>query len=100
MTVNLTSDQLATELRLETGVSAPDGQGGVIDRLRLAVAAFVEHRAPDAPDDIQTKAVVIMAGYIYDSPLSPERQTHASAWLYSGAASLCKPWIERRAQAV
>ena len=100
MTVNLTSGQLATELRLETGASAPEGQGAVIDRLNDAATAFVEMRAPGAPDDIQTKAVVMIAGYIYDGPLSAVRQSHASAWLYSGAASLCKPWIERRAQAV
>ena len=95
MAITLTDGQFAAALRIEQTVIDP-----AVSRLRSAVSAYVDQRAPLVPAAIGDEAVSRMGGYLYDAPESARGDSYASAWLNSGAAELCGPWIKRRAEAI
>ena len=103
MAVTITLRQLAHEVRVTT---ASDDAGvspyyvTILTRDLAAATELVEARAPNAPDESQNKAVVLVVGYWLEAaPASPQR-FGLNAWLHSGAAALLAPYIERRAQAI
>ena len=103
MAVTLTLGRLANQVRVsstDATSDVPDAYVAVLTSDLAAATALVEARAPLAPDDSQNKAVVQIVGYWLDAPpAAPQRFGH-NAWLFSGAAQILAPYIERRAQAI
>ena len=103
MSVTLTIGQLANQVRASVTASesdVPPYYRSILLPNLAAATKLIERRAPDAPEDAQNKAAVMIVGYWLDSePASAQRFGH-NAWLHSGAAQVLGPFIERRAQAV
>ena len=103
MSVTLTLGQLANQVRVSTTSSTSDVPAFYATILGPNLAAatkLIESRAPDAPEEAQNKAAVMIVGYWMDAaPTNPQRFGF-NAWLHSGAAQVLGPYIERRAQAV
>lgn len=78
-----------------------------LDDLIDVASAIVDRRASAAPSSVCDQAMIRMVGWLNDrsnpalgsetvGDYSSEMNTaHVSAWHYSGAASLLKPWIPR-----
>lgn len=100
MAVSVTD--LAIELRIiaEATATIPEGQSAVVTRLHGYATAEVERMAPGAPDTHKDLAAVRLAAYIYDLPSSQAGAGFSNAPLNSGALSMLKPWIQRRALAI
>ena len=99
MAVTLTVTELAAAMRLGDGATAPTPPlDGILERLLGVGSATAELLAPEAPDPIQSEAVVRFASYLYDMPAAGRNSGYAAAWNNSGAAALCSPWIVRRAR--
>lgn len=92
----LTDAALARALRLIVDdAELVEPLASEIARLNAVAAAYVERRAPAAPDAIKDEATIRMSGWLYDAPWSSART--GSAWIRSGAGSLAMPWSRRGA---
>ena len=91
MAVTLTTSELADRIRVDDAGMEPILS--ILAELREVGALLVDRYAPDAPDAIQNKAVVLYAGYLYDRPNSAPGAAYAVALVNSGAASLLSPWV-------
>lgn len=89
MAVTLTAAELGTAIKSESTAD--------VTRLLTVATARVEKSAPGAPVEIQNEAVRLLAGYLHDRPNWPEISAGQSAYVYSGAAALLKPWRKHRA---
>ena len=89
MAVTLTAQELAAAIKAE---DSPD-----LDRLLAVAKVRVEKSAPRAPVEIQNEATRLIAGYLHDRPNWSEYSGGMSAYIYSGAAALLKPWRVHRA---
>ena len=65
-----------------------------------AATKLIESRAPDAPEEAQNKAAVLIVGYWLESEPASAQRFGYNAWLHSGAAQVLGPFIQRRAQAI
>ena len=99
--VTITVEQLAVAVRLSTDPTAAvvEPDLGILTRQLAVATAYVNHRAPDVPVETGNEAVVLIAGWLYDSAPSGRRTVQA-AYSHSGAAGLLSPYISRRAEAV
>ena len=98
MAVTRTLAQLAADLRLGDGTTAPSGpQGIVLARIDDAARAMVLDFAPGAPDAIHNEAYVRLAGWLYDADPSGSTPGGPSALRSSGAAAILAPYKVRRA---
>ena len=96
MAVTLTADQLAAELRIGDGTTPlVEPMAGIMDRLLGACSEIVEHYAPAAPESVQNRAVVRLAGYEYDA--SPTSNRFRNGFQNSGAQSLLASYRVARA---
>ena len=103
MSVTLTIGQLANQVRVSVTASesdVPPYYRTILLPNLAAATKLIESRAPDAPEDVQNKAAVMIVGYWLESPPSNPQRFGFNAWLHSGAAQILKPFIERRAQPV
>ena len=103
MAVTITIGRLANQVRVSVTPDTSDVPGhyvAVLTSNLAAATALVEARAPLAPEDSQNKAVVQIVGYWLDAPPSTAQRFGYNAWLFSGAAQILAPYIERRAQAI
>ena len=102
MAVTLTLNELAVQVGYSVSASVPPKHAYVVDLLGWLASAteMVERRAPLAPTDTQNAAVTQLVGYWKDAPWAPPQRFGFNAWLFSGAAQLLAPFIERRAQAI
>ena len=103
MAVTITLGRLANQVRVSQSASTsdvPDHYVAVLTSNLATATAMVEARAPLAPDDFQNKAVVQIVGYWLDAPQAGPQRFGYNAWLFSGAAQILAPYIERRAQAI
>ena len=102
MAVTLTNQELAAHLRIVVSDTQPIPGPYVtivVDSLEAATE-LVERRAPLAPTDSQNRAVVQLCGYWFEAPRAAPQRFGYNAWLFSGAAQILAPFIERRAQAI
>ena len=89
MAVTLTVAELGEAIK---ATDSPD-----LARLLAVATARVEKAAPGAPETVQNEAVRLIAGYLHDRPNWPEISGGMSAYIYSGAAAVVKPWRVHRA---
>ena len=102
MAVSLTIEQVM--MSVETDLSDE-----ALTRLIGVASATIERRAAAAPEAVQNEAAIRMIGYLVAQPKSAQRMesvgeyrivnmpTLNSAWHWSGAESLCAPWMVHRA---
>ena len=103
MSVTLTLGQLANQVRVSVTASTsdvPPYYRSILLPNLAAATKMIERRAPDAPEDAQNKAAVMIVGYWMESAPSNPQRFGFNAWLHSGAAQVLGPFIERRAQAI
>ena len=87
MAVTVTADELRNELRLGEGTLGEP----IVDRLLAYVQEAIPKRAPSAPEAVMNRAAIVLAGHLFDKPLS------TSPLRYSGAASILAPYRVHRA---
>lgn len=98
MAVTRTVTQLAADLRIGDGTTAPAGAVAVVlQRIDATARALVVAYAPDAPDEIHDEAYVRLAGWLYDQDPSGSNPGGPAAMRASGAASLLNSYKVRRA---
>ena len=98
MAVTRTLAQLAGDLRLGDGSTAPTGAAAVVlGRIDATARALVEAYAPTAPDAIADEAFTRLAGWLYDVDPSGVSPGGPNAMRSSGAAALLAPYRVRRA---
>ena len=103
MSVTLTLGQLANQVRVSVTASTsdvPPYYRSILLPNLAAATKMIESRAPDAPEDAQNKAAVMIVGYWLESPPAAAQRFGFNAWLHSGAAQVLAPFIQRRAEAV
>ena len=81
-------------MRISAVATAPveEPELGILTRQLAVATAYVNHRAPDVPVETGNEAVVLIAGWLYDSAPSGRRTVQA-AYLHSGAAGLLAPYV-------
>lgn len=100
MAVTITVNQLAVETRVNTdsAVPPPEPWGTILTRQLAVATSAVEGYAPDAPEDVQNEAVVLIAGYSIESPhVSLARTpgaTLGNVFSLSGAKGILAPYRE------
>ena len=95
--VTRTLAQLAADLRLGDGATAPVGPVGIVlARIDATARAMVLEYAPGAPDAIHDEAYVRLAAWLYDADPSGSTPGGPQALRSSGAASLLSPYKVRR----
>ena len=102
MAVTLTAQQLLDAINAGADASDETTELAIITRLRAVAIEQINRRAPDAPSAIQDEAMIRYVAYLKDVP-APSRSRYSpfsNAWVNCGAASLCKPWVKRRAGTV
>lgn len=98
MAVTRTLEQLAGDLRIGDGTTAPTGaEAVVLNRIADTAMRMVEDFAPSAPDAISNEAYVRLAGWLYDTDPSG-RGVPPNALRASGAAALLGPYRKTRGQ--
>ena len=98
MAVTRTLAQLAADLRIGDGSTAPTGAVAVVlARIDATARAMVLEFAPTAPEAVQNEAYVRLAGWLYDADPSGSTPGGPSALRTSGAASILAPYKVRRA---
>ena len=87
MAVTLT--QLAAELRLGDGSTAPAGPvGDILERILAVSTTLVRRYAPHAIESVQDAAIIRVAAFLYDTDPSGSRNVYPNALVSSGAAAL------------
>ena len=98
MAVTRTLTQLAADLRIGDGTTAPTGANLVLlTRIAATATAMVTKYSPNAPDAIHDEALVRLSGWLFDSDPSGANPGGPVAMRASGAASLLSPYKIRRA---
>lgn len=92
MPVTLTIGELAAAVRVSTDPTSGPGEPYLTELTRqLDVAKRqAELYAVDAPDEVLNEAVVVMVGYMFDSP--PFARSPMNAFRNSGAQALLAPY--------
>ena len=96
----VTVAQLGVALNLvdENTALAPAIVTRLTGLLAAAQARVEKASASNTPPEIIDEAITRMCGYIHDRPhFSESGNSQASAYIFSGAAALLKPWRVRRA---
>ena len=97
MAVTRTLAQLAADLRIGDGVTAPVGTVAVVlTRVAATATEMVIRFAPNAPTAIHDEAFVRLAGWLYDSDPSGANPGGPVAMRASGAASILSAYKVRR----
>ena len=97
MAVTRTLAQLAGDLRIGDGETAPTGAVAVLlGRISATATAMVLAYAPAAPDALHDEAFVRLAAWLYDADPSGAAPGGPAALRSSGAASLLNPYKVRR----
>ena len=90
---------LAYALRIDPPVDLD--LSNLVDRLiAVTVSVCGEFSGPKTPVEVQDQAVILMSGYLFDSPESPPGTAWAASFRNCGAMSLLSPWKNRRAGAL
>ena len=98
MAVTRTLTELAADLRMGDGDTAPAGAVAVVlGRIEATAKALVVDYAPDAPDAIHNESFVRLAGWLYDADPSGSSPGGPAALRASGAMSLLRLYKVRRA---
>ena len=94
MPVTIGINELAADLGLTDGTSAPRQPARAILELHLSAATpIIETWAMvDCPDGVLNLAVVRLAGYWYDQPAATANTSFANALVNSGAAAALRQW--------
>ena len=103
MAVTVTVDQLAAALNLVDENAALDSatRTRLTGLLATATARVEKASASNTPEEVKAEAVIRMAAYWHDRPhFSESGNSQASAYIFSGAAALLKPWRVRRALSI
>ena len=96
MAITRTIQQLAADLRIGDGETAPTGAAGVVlARIDATAKALINAYAPNAPTAIQNEAYARLAGWLYDTDPSG-RTGSPDALKNSGAAYLLAPYRSKR----
>jgi len=95
--VTRTLAQLAADLRIGDGTTAPTGAVAVVlGRIDATARAMVVAYAPDAPDAIHNESYARLAGWLFDQDPTARAPGGSSAMRSSGAAALLSPYKVRR----
>ena len=94
--VTLTVAELSSALRLG---SSPEELAQATRLLAFATLAVSKH-APEAPEIVQNEAAILVAGYIYDSPMAAKGASYSAVLRNCGAGSLLLPYRVHRAGSV
>ena len=95
----VTLGQLATALRITTDATetVPEPENGILVRIQAWATDEIVGRAPAAPDNAKDSALIVLAGYVFDRPISERGTAYANAWENSGASDMLRRYIQRRA---
>ena len=95
----VTLGQLATALRITTDPTdtVPEPENGILTRIQAWATDEIVGRAPAAPDNAKDSALIVLAGYVFDRPISERGTAFANAWENSGASDMLRRYIQRRA---
>lgn len=93
---------LAVHLRLsaDPATPLPAALETVLTELLASAKAMVEETAPAAPDTLKDRAVIQLAGYAHEMPAAPAGAGFASAMRNSGALSILRNHVPRRAMPI
>ncbi len=92
----VTVEDLAVSLRLSTdGLTLSAPQTTQLTRLLGVGEAMVDLLVSGAPEAIQDECIVRLASYLWDAPIG-RRDSHANAWVNSGAGGLAARWLTQR----
>lgn len=87
MAVTLT--QLAAELRIGDGENAPaEPIAGILTRILSVATRLVQRYAPQAEEEVQDEAVILVAAHVYATDPAGTRRSYPNAMLQSGAAAV------------
>ena len=90
-------EKLSAALRIGDGTTATaEPTLSILTRLLGVAAAFVDQRAPGAPEAIKDEATVRMSAYLYDQPAAGVAGSYSDSWRNSGAAALVARWVIQR----
>ena len=93
MSVTLTITELAAELRIGDGETAPvEPIAGILTRHLQAARREIMAHAPTAPDPAMTIAAIRLIGYRYFQPPASAGMSFAHALVNSGAADALREW--------
>lgn len=96
----LSCPELAQRIRISESLAAlPEVEAQLKGHQNLA-RALVGQQAPNAPNEVQLEAVISIVGYLYDRPSAASGARFANVWRNSGASSMLRPWLKRRAVGV
>ena len=94
----LSVGELAVQIRVATdSADVPVEITEVLTRIHSWASAEIDRLAPSAPAETRDMAVIQIAAYAFDRPSASPGTSYANALMNSGAASILKPYIKRRA---
>ena len=94
----ITYTDLAIALRLSVdGTDVEAAQQAILTRLIGVGEAHVSLLAPEAPEAVKDKAIIRLAGSLFDVPRAGRRDAYANAFVNSGAGALLSRWSPQAA---
>lgn len=95
----VTVGKLAQALRIQTDATADvaEPHKTILTDLLAWAEAEVSASAPRAPEVHSDQAIIVMCGYVYDSPSARRGESYANAWSNSGASTILRRYVQRRA---
>ena len=95
----VTVGKLAVVLRIQTDPEAEvtEPHGTVLEDLLTWAQQECDARAPGASPAARDQAIYGLCGYVYDAPSSRRGEAYANAWRNSGADTILRRWVVRRA---
>ena len=93
---------LAVHLRISADPAAtlPAAHQTVLTQLLATATALVNETAPAAPEALRDRATIQLCGYAHEMPAAPAGAGYASAMRNSGALSILKNHVKRRAMPI
>ena len=94
----LGTSQVAAHLRLTEVVSLDPSAATRLAGMYAAARAMVAKRVRSSiPEAVADAAILSVTAYMYDRPTASAGDRFAGAWHNSGAAAMCRDWVNRRA---
>ena len=94
----VTVNELAVHIRAAADATdVPAEIATVLAPMKAWGDLAIQRAAPNAPDAYKDMALIQVVGYTFDRPASPRGDMHANALRNSGASSILKPFLNRRA---
>ena len=94
---SLSAQALAGRLRLDGTLAVDPALGTRLTGFQALARELVFANAPRAPEAVSEQAVIAMVAFLQDRPTAAEGFGFASPFVQSGARSMLRRWLTRRA---